>query len=235
MNQILLFTDDFIDDDTVLLKGRRLVHLNEILGTEKGDTIKAGLFNSKRGSAKIVLINDTEAHLRVSLQSDPPCKIPVTLIIALQRPKTMKKIFQYAASAGIGEIHVTRTWRVDKSYFDSPVVTEEGILTETALGLEQSLDTIPPEVTIHPQFKPFAEDLLPSIISGKTAIAAHPYAKTVCPHAIEGHTVIAMGPEGGFIPYEIDMLEQIGFIPVTFGERILRTEFALPYLIGKIS
>ncbi len=38
--------------------------------------------------------------------------------------------------------------------------------------------------------------------------------------------VVAIGPEGGFDPWEVERFRQSGFIPVTMGDRILRTETA---------
>lgn len=38
--------------------------------------------------------------------------------------------------------------------------------------------------------------------------------------------IVAIGPEGGFEPKEVDRFTQLGFIPVTLGNRILRTETA---------
>ncbi|MGL4369603.1 MAG: 16S rRNA (uracil(1498)-N(3))-methyltransferase, partial [Spirochaetota bacterium] len=101
MNQILLYEQDFIEHKTARLSGRRLVHLNEILGSRQGDTLRAGILNGKQGRADIVSISGSEAILETHCDSDPPPPLPLTLIMAVQRPKTMKKVFQYAASAGV--------------------------------------------------------------------------------------------------------------------------------------
>lgn len=50
-------------------------------------------------------------------------------------------------------------------------------------------------------------------------------------NALENHTrpstaIVAIGPEGGFEPREVDCFQQLGFLPVSLGERILRTETA---------
>ena len=49
-----------------------------------------------------------------------------------------------------------------------------------------------------------------------------------------GEVIAAIGPEGGFIPNEIEMLGRIGFRPVTLGPRILHVEAAVPALLAKL-
>jgi RsmE family RNA methyltransferase len=43
-----------------------------------------------------------------------------------------------------------------------------------------------------------------------------------------------VGPEGGFIPYEIEKLQEVGVKAVTIGSRILRVETAIPALISRL-
>src|SRR5205823_2651848 len=46
--------------------------------------------------------------------------------------------------------------------------------------------------------------------------------------------VVAIGPEGGWVPFEIDLLRGRGFTPFTLGPRPLRVEVALPYALGML-
>jgi RsmE family RNA methyltransferase len=46
--------------------------------------------------------------------------------------------------------------------------------------------------------------------------------------------ILVVGPEGGIIDYEIELLKAAGCQPIDLGPRILRTESVLPYVVGKL-
>jgi RsmE family RNA methyltransferase len=46
--------------------------------------------------------------------------------------------------------------------------------------------------------------------------------------------VLIVGPEGGLIDFEVELLKGQGVQAVSLGERILRFENVIPYVIGKL-
>jgi len=231
---LLLFHQEEINNGVAEIHGQRLEYIKSFIKPEAGDTLRIGIINGLTGEGTITCIDNKKMALSLTLHAPPPAPLPVKLILAMPRPKVLNRIIQHATSMGIKEIYIIKTWRVEKSYWESPVLTEENLLQQMITGLEQGKDTVLPAIKIRKRFKPFVEDELPSISQDTLALVAHPVSKNSCPREAGGSVTLAIGPEGGFIPYEIDALNLIGFKPVSLGERILRVETALPVIIGKL-
>jgi RsmE family RNA methyltransferase len=235
MNLILLFKEDFSDGSCMVkLKGRRLKHVFEVHRAEKGDTLCVGLEGGKIGVGKVLHIDDKIVEMEVSLDNDPPKKKDVNLILSLPRPIVLKRILLSATSMGVKNIYLINSWRVEKSYWNSPSLNIENIKEQLVLGLEQAKDTILPEISLHKLFKEFVNKDLRNIITNRNAFVAHPDNTSNVPSALSSPAVIAIGPEGGFIDKEIDTFKDHGFLQINIGERILRVETAVPVLLSKV-
>ncbi len=235
MNLVILYEDELAGNGmAVILDPRRVTHIRNILRATPGEQIKAGLLNGCIGEAKIVSSTPEKVELQVEFSSEPPPVLPGTLIFALPRPKTYKKVLQAATAMGVKKFIVIESWKVDKSYWNSPALSDLETREQFILGLEQARDTVLPEISFKRRFKPFVEDELPGIIEGALPLLAHPGAANPCPRNVAGPVVLCVGPEGGFTDYEAALLEKNGMQPVRIGARILRTEFAVCALLGKI-
>lgn len=235
MNLILLSQDDLLADNRACIKNpRQLEHIKQVHGASLGDQLKVGLLNGNMGSGMVTGLSDDAIDLEINLQQAPPRALPLTLVLGLPRPKMMRRVLQTIATLGVKQLHLIHSYRVEKSYWQTPFLDASSIREQLILGLEQGCDTQLPEVHLHKRFKPFVEDELPAIIADSRALVAHPYTATACPCQIDYPLTLAVGPEGGFIPYEIDLLEKCGFETVHLGERIMRVETAVPYLLGRL-
>ena len=234
MNLVILFEGDFTNETHAVLKGRRAKHIIEVHRAEKGKVLKAGLLNSRMGTGLVTEISRDSVELETELSAPPPQAPPITLVAALPRPKSFRKVLHAAVSMGVKEIYFTGSWKVEKSYWDSPVIGEGEVFNESVLALEQSRDTVMPRIFFRKRFKPFLEDEVPAIIEGADAFLAHPEAEEFCPCGVKGKTLLAVGPEGGFTDYETNLFIEQGFQPRSLGERILRTEFAVTALLSRL-
>lgn len=234
MNLLLFSASDRSRDNRILVAGRQLQHLRQYLDVRPGDTLKVGELNGQIGTGTVLADTGDGIEIQVDLTGPPPAPLPVKLVLALPRPKMLRRILQTIATLGVAELHLINSYRVEKSYWQTPWLDAAAIHQQLLLGLEQGGDTRLPVVCLHKRFKPFVEDQLPAVIAGTTPLVAHPYSSAPCPIAANRPLTLAIGPEGGFIPYEVDKLGECGFESVTLGARILRVETAIPVLIGRL-
>ena len=235
MNLILLFEEDFVDTGrTVRLTGRRHRHVTKVHRAAVGDTLCVGLSGGLMGKGRILTMDREALTMEIALDTPPPPPLPVKLILAMPRPKVLKRLMVAVTSMGVKEIVLINAYRVEKSFWQSPALEERVLTEQFILGLEQARDTRLPRISLRPRFKPFVEDELPAFIEGTHPLVAHPGEATPCPRVVDTPVTLAVGPEGGFIPYEVEKLIAAGFTPVHLGERILRVGTAVPVLLSKL-
>lgn len=234
MNLLLLEDADFLDACHVRLQGRRLQHLREVHRAEVGSMLRVGRIGGLMGQGQLLQLDAQQAELRVALDQPPPAKLPVTLVLALPRPKMLKRTLQTIAAMGVPRLVLLNSYRVEKSFWQTPFLDAQAIREQLLLGLEQARDTLLPEVHIEQRFKPFVEDRLPGLAAGTLGLLGHPGDYPACPRAVSDPVTLAIGPEGGWIPYEVALLEQAGLQAVQLGPRILRVETAVPALLARL-
>ena len=234
MNLLLLNSDDFIAENRVRISDRRLQHLNVVNKASAGQTLRAGLLGGLQGHATLLSINEDAAELQVDLANPPPAKLPITLLLALPRPKMLRRTLQTIASMGVAKLVLINSYRVEKSFWQTPFLQPEALHEQFILGLEQARDTVLPEIILAKRFKPFVEDELPAMTANTRGLIAHPGDYPECPRALSEPVTLAIGPEGGWIPYEVELLSKAGLNPVQLGERILRVESAVPALLARL-
>jgi RsmE family RNA methyltransferase len=234
VNLLLLDAADFVADNRVLLRDRRLTHLQQVHRAEAGEQLRVGRVGGNMGSGQLLRLDAHEAELQVSFDQPPPAKLPVTLLLALPRPKMLRRVLQTVAAMGVPRLVLLNSYRVEKSFWQTPFLEPAAIHEQLILGLEQARDTVLPEVIIEKRFKPFVEDRLPQLAADTLGLVGHPGDFPHCPRAVTQPVTLAIGPEGGWIPYEVDKLAAAGLRPVQLGERILRVETAVSALLARL-
>ena len=236
MNLLLLEPGEIAGNETVLT-GRRAEHLLRVLGVVPGDTVRVGVIGGRLGSGRVLAADAGAVRLAVSLEREPAADLHLELILALPRPIMLQRILKQGTVLGVRRFHLIRSRRVEKSFFHSPVL-EPGKMRALLLeGMEQAMDTRLPEVTLHHQFRPFVEEVLPTL-TGRGLIA-HPGVSDNLTTLPVGHDpgeslLLAVGPEGGWSEYELERFVDAGFHPFSMGERILHVDTAVVALLAQL-
>lgn len=235
MNLILVNDADFITNDEVILRDDRARHIYHVHKACAEQTLKVGKLNGLLGLGQVLAIDKKSIHMRLTLDTPPPAKIPLKLVLALPRPKVIQRVLRTITELGIGELTLINCKRVEKSYWGSSAMTDDNIQRCVAEGLSLAKDTIPPRITLEKRFRPFVEDRLPNLLIERSGYLAHfEENQTHTEHFTSGNKLLVIGPEGGFIPFEIEKLQHAGLHSVSYGKRIMRVETAVPTLVTHI-
>ena len=240
MNLLLLEPGELDADGVARLTGRRLAHASEVLRAQASDTIRVGMRGGNTGLAEILSIDSRELKLRANLSQPPPARPGIDLLLGMPRPKSLRRILPALASFGVDRVVLINGARVEKSYFESPLLAPDSVAALFSLGLEQARDTVSPDLLVHQRFRPFVEDQLDALFPAPALrLLAHPSPRAsdsslVTRRSGIARTLLAVGPDGGWVPFELELLAARGFTQVSLGARALRTEVAIPALLGAL-
>lgn len=235
MNLILLESQQFTSTTTATLSERQVKHIRQVLRSEAGDILTVGKLNGNLGKAQLNIDADQYSLSDIQCNQSPPAAMPITLILALPRPQMIKRILQTVSMFGIEKLVLIHSNRVEKSFWQSPSVSDNMIREQLILGLEQAKATQLPEVVKFMRFKPFIEDSCFNITEGSQRIVAHPGDFPASPSTAPNSPLsLAIGPEGGFTVYEMQLWQDAGFKPVQMGERIFKVETAVTALLARM-
>jgi 16S rRNA (uracil1498-N3)-methyltransferase len=233
VNIVLLHVEDWLSDAVAVVRDRRAVHLREVLRAAVGDRIRVGQLGGLCGHGVIEALDAAGVRLRVELTEPPPTRHRFDIVLALPRPKMLRRILRQCAEFGVAHLHLINSARVEKSYWQSPLLQPARLDEALLLGLERSRDTIAPTVQLHHRFRPFVEDRLPAICAGRPCWIADPGASLSLADAPPLPAVVMIGPEGGFVPFEVQLAERVIAQRVGLGERILSVDTAFTTVLAQ--
>ena len=236
MNLILLAPDDLAGPGLARVRDpRRLRHLREVHRARVGDRLTLGVAGGGIGRGELLALDADEARFALdALDQAPPPALPVHLVLALPRPRMLARTLEHVTALGVKELTLLNTRRVEKSYWQSPELGAEKIHAHLVLGLEQARDTVLPQVTLAKGFRPFVEETLPGLLADRRGLLAHPGMPADCPRGVTEPSLLLVGPEGGFIPWEVEQLLAAGCQGIHLGPRILRVETAVLALLARL-
>jgi 16S rRNA (uracil1498-N3)-methyltransferase len=227
MNILLLHQHDWVANDVALVRDHRAEHIRSVLKAKVGDSLRVGLIGGLCGQGVIENLDPSGVRLNVQLSEPPPPRHRFDIVLALPRPKMLRRILRQCAEFGIANLHLINSARVEKSYWQSPLLQPARVEEALLAGMERSRDTIAPRVHLHRRFRPFIEDQLPGLCAGRPCWMADRGAPTALAEVAPVPAVVMIGPEGGFVPFEVELAESVIAQRVGLGERILSVDTAL--------
>ena len=223
----------YIKGEVISLIRKNFHHELGVLRKRVGD--KFIVFDGKGSSALVEILDIDKKSLKILVVENYPLSrrqgIKISLGQSLIRNDPFNLIIQKATELGVGKF--------------SPLLTERVTVNRTNVNLEKRIDKWNqiakgaceqcgenwiPEIT-----KPLKIEDWSKEINSDMKIVLYPEAETMLSEIeIKDSTAIAIGPEGDFTKKEIRGMEEVGFIPVTIGARILRAETAAISVISAL-
>ena len=227
MNIVVLDRSDWRDEEHVRLVDRRADHIRAVLRAAVGDSVRVGELNGHLGQGRICAIDADSVVLRVELSHPPPPRHRFDVVLSLPRPKVLRRLFRTVAEYGVANLHLIHSARVEKSYWQSPLLAPDKVHDALLAGMERASDTVVPQVHQYRRFRPFVEDQLKDICAGRPCWIAQMGASLALRETPPGDAVVMVGPEGGFVPFELELAQAVLAQPVHLGSRTLSVDTAL--------
>ncbi len=241
MNYLLILPEECTPDGRVTIKGSRARYVKEFHDLTVGLSISALVRGGKIGTASVEYLEEETLTLSLVLHSDPPPKLPCEVIVGLSRPLTVRKVIQAVSLLGVPRLSLVPSYNGEKSYLNSKGLESEAIEGEIIKGLEQSGDSIPPEIVIYRSFGEFLEQGAPELSSARYGLkligsTEKDISSLDCGERIDSSriSVLSIGPEAGWSTIERGHFARIGFRSVALGPRILRVETALTVFVAQV-
>lgn len=227
MNLILVDTED--DRYRFPRNDPRHQHIRKILRGVPGDTLHIGVVDGAEGVATI-RSTDAEATLvdAVWTRTKRP-SLPVHVAIGHPRPPVLQRLWRDLAAMRIASIHVFSGDLSERSYLDSSIWRD--VDARIRDGLSQGKHTARPSVRKHGKLDELFDEI-PGLrygyygaIGNDRSVPLHEvFAGLTNRH--DNPVVVCIGPERGLSDRECGLLNAHGFLPVSLGDAILRTETA---------
>lgn len=211
------------EEPFVTLSGEEAHHLLHVMRARTGDSVL--LFDGLGAEWETTVQSTGKKELtlqllqRNAISRESTCYL--ALAVALPKGERQKWMVEKLVELGVAEWIPLETERSVAKTGESVIQRLERSVIEASkqCGRNTLLKIAPPEST-----RTFWN--APTVNRFPLKIIAHPQGKTLAEIEISNSLIAAVGPEGGFSDAEVETAQEHGWIPVSLGERILRTETA---------
>lgn len=208
------------------IKGAEARHIKDVLRLKTGDAVILFDGSGKEFRGEIAGIAKDLVSVNILEEKEGDTESPVEIVLGQGIPKSdkMDLIVQKSTELGVSKIVPLYTERViPKSFSPNKLERWQRIAVEAC---KQSGRVKVPEIAEPLALEEFVDSadaaslrLIPWEREKETSL------KRALPASLKSNKVVfVIGPEGGLTESEIELAKESGFIPVSLGKRILRTE-----------
>lgn len=221
-----------IGKKTITITGSDVNHIKNVLRMAVGEQLTVSSGEERAYRCEILSLEEdrVEAGIMWIEEANTELSSKIYLFQGLPKSDKMELIIQKAVELGVYEIIPTATRRavvkLDKKKEESKRKRWQGISESAA---KQSKRSIIPKITSVMSFREaveYASGLDVKLIPYELAEGMEATRNLIGGIRPGQSVAVFIGPEGGFAPEEVELAAEKGFLPVTLGKRILRTETA---------
>jgi len=219
-------------------RDERTIHLLKVLRKKTGDSFEAGVLGGNKGTGRIESVRiDGSLIYSLDLRDEAPRRYPLRMAVGFPRPIQIRRILRDLSNLGILAIDLVGTELGEKSYRDTKLLSDGGARAALIEGAVQARDTMVPVLSAFNTLdewlgeRPWDKNnerkgsfrISPLLIAADNV---RPEGALANLSAMGQSVVLAVGSERGWSDAEREKLENAGFLRLSMGDRVLRTETA---------
>jgi len=219
-------------DDQVRVTSPEADHITRVLRMGPGERLILMDGTGARFQAVIRSTRPGEVLLDLerALPAPPPSPVEITLCASLLKSRPMDLMIQKTSELGVHRIQPMLCTRTTVRLPPNRVESRLRHWREIARSAAKQADRAVPAHVEGPKafedvLMEWRESRLPKVLlyEGEASLDLKTLLRRTRP---EKGIAMVVGPEGGFTPREVDAARTSGFVPVSLGRRILRSETA---------
>lgn len=211
-------------------------HIVKVMRMRIGDEVLVS-DNENSYLAKIKVLDPNGVVLEIveKLENNPELNVKVTIAQGVVRKNKMEEVISKITALGAYKYIPVNMERSEIKIKEEKYERQLSIIKEAS---EQSMRNKLMELSSALSFKELLKEkdnYDVCLFASTKATVDNPNFKEVLRNKNNKSILVVVGPEGGISPKEEDLMEKAGFLPISLGPRILRTELAPVYIMSAIS
>lgn len=218
------------ESDYLIVESDDMHHIKNVMRNKSGDYIEC-IYQEELYICKIEDPTNPKVKIIEKKEENHETLWDITIAIGLVKEQKMDFILQKLTELGISRIIPLKMERsivkLDESKFNKKKERWQKICKEAAEQSKRNkIPEILPPITLS-QLKEMSFEQKFICSTKNTKELDYNYLQTKKNYAT---MIFVIGPEGGISSKEEELLESVGYIPVSFGNRIMRVETAAIYI-----